>query len=72
MTKMNLNIHLASPMELSKGIDAAVFPLLNQAVRAVAQQTAINWQKKVYAGKMWSGEKDAYAKQRVNPSIAAE
>jgi hypothetical protein len=48
-------------LELSAGINAQVVPLLAQAVRAVAQQTAIDWQKAVYQAKLWSGEKDAYA-----------
>jgi hypothetical protein len=48
-------------LDLVAGINAQVLPLLNQAVRAVAQQTAIDWQKAVYQAKLWSGEKDAYA-----------
>lgn len=47
-------------LDLVAGINAQVLPLLNQAVRAVAQQTAIDWQKAVYQAKLWSGEKDAY------------
>jgi hypothetical protein len=43
-------------------INKQIFPLLNQAVRAVAAQTAANWQANVYQAKLWSGEKDAYAK----------
>lgn len=46
---------------LTGAVNAQVLPLLNQAVRAVAQQTAIDWQKSVYHAKLWSGEKDAYA-----------
>jgi hypothetical protein len=49
-------------LDLVAGINAQVLPLLNQAVRAVAQQTAIEWQKAVHHAKLWSGEKDAYAK----------
>lgn len=52
---------LGEQMQLSAGINAKVLPLLNQAVRAVAQQTAIDWQKAVYKASLWSGEKDAYA-----------
>ena len=46
---------------LTGAVNAQVLPLLNQAVRAVAQQTAIDWQKSVYHAKLWSGETDAYA-----------
>lgn len=48
-------------LDLAAGINSQVMPLLNQAVRAVAQQTAIDWQKAVHRAKLWSGEKDAYA-----------
>lgn len=51
----------SAEMALTGVINAQVVPLLNQAVRAVAQQTAIDWQKAVYQAKLWSGEKDAYA-----------
>lgn len=43
-------------------INAQVLPRLNQAVRAVSGQLQANWQEAVYRAKLWSGEKDAYAK----------
>lgn len=46
---------------IGSAINAQVFPLLNQAVRAVTQQTAVNWQKAVLKAKLWEGERDAYA-----------
>lgn len=48
-------------MDMSAGINAAVLPLLNQAVRAVASQAANNWRSEVMRAKLWTGEKDAYA-----------
>lgn len=57
----NITFSAGAQLELSAGINAAVVPLLNQAVRAVAQQTAAEWKKAVYQAKLWSGEKDAYA-----------
>lgn len=42
-------------------INQQVLPLLNQAVRAVAEQTRANWTESVQRAKLWSGEKDAYA-----------
>ncbi len=48
-------------MDLSRGINAQVLPLMHQAVKAVAQQTSTNWQERVMRAKLWSGEKDAYA-----------
>lgn len=47
---------------LGAAISVSVLPRLNQAVRAVAQQAATDWQEAVMRGRMWSGEKDAYAK----------
>lgn len=56
--------------ELDAGLQAAikgvvnkqVFPLVNHAVRAVAFQTSADWKQAVLGAKLWSGEKDAYAK----------
>lgn len=57
----NITFDLGSKLDLVTAINKQVFPLLSQAVKAVAQQTAINWQKGVYEAKLWQGEKDAYA-----------
>ena len=63
MADLNIkfSFDLGSTLDLQGIINKQVFPLLNQAVRAVAQQTASNWQANVYKAKLWSGEKDAYA-----------
>lgn len=47
---------------LTGAFNAQVVPLLNKAVRSVAQQTAIDWQKAVNGAKLWTVEKDAYIK----------
>lgn len=49
-------------MELSAGINAKLFPLVSQAVNGIAQATASRWIESVQRAKLWSGEKDAYAK----------
>lgn len=61
---MNLSItfDLGSQLDLMRVVNREIFPLLHQAVNAVGKQTAANWQQSVYAAKLWSGEKDAYAK----------
>lgn len=59
--KYNISFDLGTQLDLTATINKAVLPLLNQAVRAVAQQTAANWQAEVGKAKLWSGEKDAYA-----------
>lgn len=38
-----------------------VYPLMTEAVKAIAQQTSLNWQAAVQDAKLWVGEKDAYA-----------
>lgn len=58
MPNLNLTVNIEV---LSSAIDKHVFPMLNQAVRAVSQQTASDWQAAVYGAKLWSGEKDRYA-----------
>lgn len=56
-----INLDLGSKMDLVAGLNAQVLPMLNQAVRAVAQQAMIDWKEAVYKAKLWQGEKDAYA-----------
>lgn len=61
MVRYTISFPLAARLEMSAGINARLFPLVNQAINAVAQATAANWKEAVYRAKMWSGEKDAYA-----------
>lgn len=56
-----ITLDLGAQMQLSAGINAALLPLVNQAVNGIAQATAANWREAVYRAKLWSGEKDAYA-----------
>lgn len=57
-----ISLDLGAKMDLSKGINAALMPLVNQAVNGIAQATASRWIESVQRAKLWSGEKDAYAK----------
>lgn len=57
-----LTFDLSDALDGTGIINKQIFPLMNQAVRAVAAQTSSNWQANVYKAKLWSGEKDAYAK----------
>lgn len=61
MAEFNISVDLSGPINLKQVIDRTVFPLVNQAVYAIAKQTAANWQEAVMRAKLWSGEKDAYA-----------
>lgn len=60
MADFKIQVDLSALMEQKQVITAQVFPLLNQAVNAVAQQAAVNWKEAVLRAKLWSGEKDAY------------
>lgn len=57
----SINLSMGAGLDLSVGINKQVLPLLHQAVRAVAKQTAANWQEAVYRARLWSGEKEPYA-----------
>lgn len=60
--KFNISFDLGSVLDITAVVNKQIFPLLNQAVRGIAQQTTADWQAAVYGAKLWSGEKDAYAK----------
>lgn len=61
MAEFKISVDLSQVMNAVPIINRQVFPLVNQAVRAIAQQTHANWMKSVYKARLWSGEKDAYA-----------
>lgn len=59
--KYKIGIELGTKMELLQMVNAKVFPLVAQSVRAIAAQASTDWQTKVLKAKLWSVEKDAYA-----------
>lgn len=61
MAEFRIRVDMSGLAQARGVIDAVVLPRLNQAVRAVAQQTQSNWMEAVQRTKLWSGEKDAYA-----------
>jgi hypothetical protein len=62
MADFRISIDLSGIMAATENIiNEQVFPLLGQAVRAVAQQMTSNWQEAVQRTNLWSGEKDKYA-----------
>lgn len=62
MAEFRLSVDVRQAAFQASGvINAAVLPLLNQAVRAIASSTAAKWQEAVYRAHLWQGEKDAYA-----------
>lgn len=60
--KFSISFDLAGKMDMLQVVNKQVFPLLNQAVRAITAQVAYNWTEEVYKAKLWSVEKDAYVK----------
>lgn len=61
MAEYKISVDLAGIAAATRAaVNQQVFPLLTQAVRAVAQQTQINWMEAVQRAKLWSGEKSAY------------
>lgn len=61
MAELRINIPMLDLAAVRAVIERDLFPLLNQAVDAVAQQTAANWAEAVRRARLWSVEKDAYA-----------
>lgn len=59
--KYGISFDLGNVLDITAMVNKEVFPLLNQAVNAVGQKLAANWQQEVYKAKLWSEEKDAYA-----------
>lgn len=59
--KFTASVDTGLASAIGTAINKEVFPLLHQAVKAVAAQTAANWQTQVYKAKLWSVEKDKYA-----------
>ena len=62
MAEFQISVDLSAVVvEAGNIVNERVFPLLSQAVRAVAEQTSANWIESVQRAKLWSGERDAYA-----------
>lgn len=59
---LSLIFNIGSPLELLDAITKEVMPSVSMAVDAVGKKTAQKWVEEVYKAKLWSGEKDLYAK----------
>lgn len=60
--KMSITFNMGSTLDMLGIINKEVFPYMHQAVDAVGKQVASKWVEEVYKAKLWSGEKDLYAK----------
>lgn len=56
-----ISFDLGGQLDITGIINKQILPFLNQAVRAVVQQTSADWQEAVLKSKLWQGERDAYA-----------
>jgi len=61
MAEFRISVDLSNRIAASRVVDRAVFPLLHQAVRVIAEHTMLNWREAVLRARLWQGEKDAYA-----------
>lgn len=56
-----IQVDLATLLDgVASQINAFVLPTINQAVKAVAAETAYRWRDKVAKAKLWNGEKQPY------------
>jgi hypothetical protein len=61
MAQLTIQVDLSAlTTAVNQVIDEKIFPRLNQAVSAVAQQASIDWKEAVFRAKLWSGEKTPY------------
>lgn len=60
MAEFRIKVDLSEIIAAKDIIAVEIFPLLNQAVRAVTEQTSIDWTESVERTKLWRGEKDSY------------
>ena len=75
MNQYKLSVDLGALLGANQGIAQAIFPLVGQAVRAVAEEGAFRWKSAVMKAKLWpEGEKAPYVEsikwQMVGPMTA--
>lgn len=60
MSGYNVKVDLSGLFGSVDGLASAVFPLIGQAVRAVAEEGAFRWKSEVMKARLWAGEKNPY------------
>jgi hypothetical protein len=60
MADYSIKLTLPNVSDVQKIFNRQVFPLLAQAVRAIAQEAAHNWIDSINAAPLWGGEKQKY------------
>lgn len=60
MANYRVAVDLSGLLAANAAIAQAVFPLVGQAVRAVAEEGAYRWKNEVWKAKLWVVEKQAY------------
>lgn len=59
-TSFAISIDLGELLRAIPAVDALVFPMLRQAVEAMAKKAVADWKEAVYRAKLWEGEKTPY------------
>jgi hypothetical protein len=62
MPDYSLRLTLPNVSDIDRLFNQKVFPLLSQAVRAIAQEAQLNWTEAVMNAPLWEGEKEQYVK----------
>jgi len=60
LASYKLSIDLSQLLGANSAIANAIFPMVGQAVRAVAEEGSTRWKDSVYKAHLWQVEKDAY------------
>jgi len=71
MSDYKLSVDLGPLLGANSAIAEAIFPLVSQAVEAVAEEGAFRWKQAIMKAKLWQGEKAPYVEsiswKMVNP-----
>ena len=69
-----VSVDLGPLLDANAGLAQAIFPLVGQAVRAVAEEGAFRWKSAVMHARLWEGEKSPYVEsikwQMIGPMTA--
>lgn len=60
MAEIRIQVDLSGLLNATGDISAKIFPLVSQAVGAIAQQAQYQWKDGVKQSRLWSGEKSPY------------
>jgi hypothetical protein len=65
MPDYKISLELPNVSDIQRVVNGTIFPMVAQAVRAIAQEAQMNWIEAVKNAKLWDGEKSPYIKSIV-------